>query len=134
MLALAAQVAMGAYLRLHLERGAMARVHRVLKTGHGLLGKALPVASWVQMLFGGIAALGFCREDHLGQCLAHFIMGSAFVGYGIILTIMMLVGQAWLRRTGRSQEFFDSALIAAWGFINTWTEHRSVLCSRARAS
>ena len=76
------------------------------------------------MLFGGITALGFCREDHLGQCLAHFIMGSAFIGYGIILTIILLVGQVWLRRIGRSQEFFDSLLIAAWGCVNTFTEHR----------
>ena len=84
----------------------------------------MPVVSWVQMLFGGIVALGFCRGDHLGQCLAHFIMGSAFIGYGIILTILMLVGQIWLARTGRSQEFFDSILIAAWGCVNTFTEHR----------
>ena len=84
----------------------------------------MPVAAWVQMLFGGIAAVGFCRGEHLGQCLAHFIMGSAFIGYGITLVIILLVGQAWLRRTGRSQEFFDSALIAAWGCVNTFTEHR----------
>lgn len=84
----------------------------------------MPVATWVQFLFGGITALGFCREDHLGQCLAHFIMGSAFIAYGIVLTILLLVGQFWLRKTGRSQEFFDSLVIAAWGCVNTFTEHR----------
>jgi hypothetical protein len=51
-------------------------------------------------------------------------MGSAFIAYGIILIILLLVGQAWLRRTGRSQEFFDSLVIAAWGCVNTFTEHR----------
>lgn len=51
-------------------------------------------------------------------------MGSAFVAYGILLTIILLVGQVWLRRTGRSQEFYDSAVIAAWGCVNTFTEHR----------
>ncbi|MCJ1353541.1 MAG: hypothetical protein MMC33_003527 [Icmadophila ericetorum] len=51
-------------------------------------------------------------------------MGSAFIGYGIVLTIILLVGQLWLKRTGRSQEFFDSLLIAAWGCVNTFTEHR----------
>jgi hypothetical protein len=40
------------------------------------------------------------------------------------LTILLLVGQYWLRRTGRSQEFFDSLIIAAWGCVNTFTEHR----------
>ena len=68
--------------------------------------------------------MGYCRGDHLGQCLAHFIMGSAFIGYGIILVILLLVGQFWLRRTGRSQEFFDSLIIAVWGCVNTFTEHR----------
>ncbi|MDI1491725.1 MAG: hypothetical protein OHK93_002935 [Ramalina farinacea] len=121
---LLAQVLVGIYLRLHLEKGGHARIRRYVVATHGVMGKTLPVISWVQMLFGGITALGFCRGDHLGQCLAHFIMGSAFIGYGIILTILLLVGQYWLKRSGRSQEFFDSLLIAAWGCVNTFTEHR----------
>jgi hypothetical protein len=121
---LAAQVVFGVYLKLHWEKGLHARIRPWAVRAHGLAGKVLPVASWVQLLLGGIATLGFCRADHLGQCLAHFIMGSAFIGYGIMLVILLLVGQAWLRRTGRSQEFFDSAVIAAWGCVNTFTEHR----------
>src|SRR5277367_37174 len=122
-LMLAIQVGLGIYLKLHLERGFLGKIRKYLAGAHGALGKIMPVVSWVQMLFGGITALGFCHADHLGQCLAHFIMGSAFIGYGILLTIIMLVGQAWIKRTGRSQEFFDSALIAAWGCVNTFTEH-----------
>ena len=109
---------------MHIERGFLGRVRRWLVVTHGVIGKALPIMIWVQFVFGGIAALGFCRGDHLGQCLAHFIMGSAFIGYGVILTIALLVGQLWIRRTGRSQEFFDSCVIAAWGCVNTFTEHR----------
>ncbi|KAI2463820.1 hypothetical protein F4781DRAFT_415324 [Annulohypoxylon bovei var. microspora] len=118
------QILMGIYLKLHLEKGINGKIRRFVKIGHGIVGKAMPVLSWTQMLFGGITALGFCQDDHLGQCLAHFIMGSAFIAYGIILTMMLLVGQMWLRRTGRSQEFFDSSFIAAWGVVNTFTEHR----------
>lgn len=124
MLMLVVQVVLGVYLKLHLEKGIHAQMRRFTVIGHGVVGKAVPVVSWVQMLFGGITALGFCQGDHLGQCLAHFIMGSAFIGYGIVLTILLLVGQIWLRRTGRSQEFFDSLIIAAWGCVNTFTEHR----------
>lgn len=124
MLMLIIQVGLGIYLKLHLEKGIHGRIRRSVVFGHGIIGKVMPVVSWVQMLFGGITALGFCRADHLGQCLAHFIMGSAFIGYGILLTILLLVGQAWLRRTGRSQEFFDSLIITAWGCVNTFTEHR----------
>ncbi|KAI9799711.1 MAG: hypothetical protein M1825_004446 [Sarcosagium campestre] len=121
---LAVQILLGVYLRLHLARGIHAKIRRGVVIAHGVVGKAMPVVSWVQMLFGGIVALGFCRADHFGQCLAHFIMGSAFIGYGILLMILLLVGQRWLKRTGRSQEFFDSSLIAAWGVVNTFTEHR----------
>jgi hypothetical protein len=121
---LVSQVIIGIYLKLHLEKGLHARIRRYIVTIHGIIGKLMPVVSWVQMLFGGITALGFCRADHTGQCLAHFIMGSAFIGYGITLIIILLAGQPWLRRTGRSQEFFDSTLIAAWGCVNTFTEHR----------
>ena len=119
-----AQVVLGVYLKLHLERGIHARIRPFIRILHSVNGKAFPLYSWVQMLFGGITALGFCQGDHLGQCAAHFIMGSAFIAYGVLLTILLLVGQLWLRRTGRSQEFFDSAVIAAWGCVNTFTEHR----------
>lgn len=124
MILLIAQIAMGIYLKLHLERGVHGKIRKVVVKSHGIVGKAMPVVTWVQFVFGGITMLGFCRDDHAGQCAAHFIMGSAFIGYGIILTILLLVGQLWLRRTGRSQEFFDSLMIAAWGCVNTFTEHR----------
>ncbi len=123
-LILIVQVVLGVYLRLHLERGIHGRIRPVVRVLHSISGKAFPVLSWTEMLFGGITALGFCQGDHLGQCLAHFIMGSAFIAYGVLLTILLLVGQVWLRRTGRSQEFFDSCVIAAWGCVNTFTEHR----------
>ncbi|KAJ5641514.1 Protein YTP1 [Penicillium lividum] len=124
MLMLVVQVGLGFYLKLHLEKAGQARIRWIFVLAHGVLGKIMPVVSWAQMLFGGIAMMGFCQADHMGQCLAHFIMGSAFIGYGICLTILLLVGQYWLRRTGRSQEFFDSLIIAAWGCVNTFTEHR----------
>ncbi|KEZ46630.1 hypothetical protein SAPIO_CDS0455 [Scedosporium apiospermum] len=121
---LAAQVTIGIYLKLHLEKGINGRIRRLVRPAHSILGKAFPVISWVQMIFGGITTLGFCQGDHLGQCVAHFIMGGAFIAYGILLTILLVVGQLWIRRTGRSQEFYDSSVIAAWGCVNTFTEHR----------
>ncbi|KAK9247397.1 hypothetical protein V1506DRAFT_470741 [Lipomyces tetrasporus] len=118
------QLAMGVYLKLHLEQGFLGRIRSVMVVVHGVCGKIMPIVAWVQMGFGGITALGFCHDDHLGQCLAHGIMGSAFIAYGCIMAIMMLVGQSWLARSGRSQEFYDSAVITAWGVVNTFTEHR----------
>ncbi|KAK4501198.1 hypothetical protein PRZ48_007005 [Zasmidium cellare] len=124
MLIMITQVVIGVYLKLHIERGFLGKIRKGLVRAHAILGGILPVASWVQMLFGGIAAQGFCQGDHLGQCAAHFIMGSAFIAYGIVLTLLLLNGQPFLARTGRSQEFWDSSIIALWGCINTFTEHR----------
>lgn len=124
MLILIVQVGLGIYLRLHIERGFLGTVRKGLVKAHAILGGLLPVITWVQFLFGGIAAQGFCQGDHLGQCLAHFIMGSAFIGYGIVMLLLLLNGQPFLARTGRSQEFFDSSVIALWGCVNTFTEHR----------
>lgn len=118
------QLALGVFLKLHLTKGFAGKTRPFFVLLHGAVGKMMPLVTWIQMLFGGITALGFCHDDHLGQCLAHFIMGSAFIAYGILLTILLLVGQVWLRKTGRSQEFFDSLVIAAWGCVNTFTEHR----------
>lgn len=70
---LAVQVAIGVYLKLHLTRGWHAGLRRYVVCLHGVLGKAMPVVSWTQMCFGAITALGFCRADHQGQCLAHFV-------------------------------------------------------------
>ncbi|KAH0609852.1 uncharacterized protein H6S33_012398 [Morchella sextelata] len=124
MLMLCMQVAGGVYLKCHLEKGWHGRVRGVVVRVHGVIGKLMPLVSWTQMLFGGITAMGFCHADHTGQCLAHFIMGSSFIAYGMIMTLMLFVGQAWLARTGRSQEFWDSLVITIWGVINTFTEHR----------
>ncbi|KAF7545761.1 hypothetical protein G7046_g9483 [Stylonectria norvegica] len=121
---LAAQVFLGVYLRGHWEKGINGKIRKVLRPFHSIIGKAMPVLSWTQMIFGGITTLGFCQGEHLGQCAAHFIMGGAFIAYAIILTIILLVGQVWIRKTGRSQEFYDSSVIAAWGCVNTFTEHR----------
>jgi hypothetical protein len=124
MLMLIVQIVLGVYLRLHLERGFLGKIRPYQVKAHGILGGVMPVAAWVQMVFGGIASQGFCRDDHVGQCAAHFIMGSAFVGYGIVLTIILLNGQQLLKRSGRSQEFWDSLVISVWGCVNTFTEHR----------
>ncbi|KAK9480506.1 hypothetical protein V1514DRAFT_361865 [Lipomyces japonicus] len=118
------QVAIGAYLKLHWEKGIHKHIRRFIVIAHGVAGKVMPILSWVQMGFGGITALGFCHGDHLGQCLAHGIMGSAFIAYGCIMLIAVLCGQAWLARSGRSQEFYDSLVITLWGIVNTFTEHR----------
>lgn len=66
----------------------------------------------------------FLQLESTGQCLAHFIMGSSFVAYGILLLLSLRVGGPWLLRNGKSQEWYDSWVIMIWGIVNTFTEHR----------
>ncbi|CCM02659.1 uncharacterized protein FIBRA_04763 [Fibroporia radiculosa] len=123
---IALQLTLGVYLKLHIhERSLRPWAVRL----HGVVGKAYPVLGWTQMLFGAIAARGYCRGGHLGQCLAHYIMGSGFIAYGTIMAIMLLVGEAWVRRSGRSPEWWDSWVIMLWGIVNTFTEHRGSVWS-----
>jgi len=118
---IAAQLALGVYLKLHIhERTLRPWAVRV----HGVIGKSYPVLGWVQMLFGAIAFRGYCRDGALGQCLAHYIMGGGFIAYGVILAILLLVGEVWVRKSGRSPDWWDSWVILAWGIVNTFTEHR----------
>jgi hypothetical protein len=50
-------------------------------------------------------------------------MGSAFIAYGIALAVLLVVGENWVRRSGRSPEWWDSWVIMLWGIVNTFTEH-----------
>ncbi|KAI0954682.1 hypothetical protein AcW1_006493 [Taiwanofungus camphoratus] len=120
------QLFLGIYLKLHIHEETF-RPWAVRL--HGVVGKAYPILGWTQMLFGAIAFRGYCRGDHLGQCLAHYIMGSAFIAYGTIMAILFLVGETWVRRSGRSPEWWDSWVITLWGIVNTFTEHRGAVWS-----
>ncbi|KAG2189166.1 hypothetical protein INT44_004308 [Umbelopsis vinacea] len=121
---LVAQVAMGFYLKLHLEKGIHGRIRSLFVTAHRWLGILVPVIGYTQIVLGVIAIVGFCYGEHTGQCLAHFIMGSSFAGYGIIMLISLRVGGPWLLKRKRSQEWYDSWMITLWGIVNTFTEHR----------
>lgn len=104
-----AQAGLGVYLKLHIHEGKKAR--KIVLAVHGILGRLYPVIGYVQMLLGVIVALGYCAGGNLGQCLAHHIMGSSFMGYGIIILIMSMHGAPWLEKRGISQEFLDSTVM-----------------------
>ncbi|KAF8075183.1 hypothetical protein FPV67DRAFT_1575567 [Lyophyllum atratum] len=118
---IAAQLLLGIYLKLHIHEKSI-RPWAVI--AHGIVGKAYPVLGWTQMLFGALTYRGYCRGGALGQCLAHYIMGSGFIAYATIMAIILLVGEAWVRRSGRSPEWWDSWVIMLWSIVNTFTEHR----------
>lgn len=100
-------------------------IRKVVLTIHSILGRLYPVIGYIQMLLGVIVGLGYCDAGtgHLGQCLAHHIMGSSFMGYGIFLLVMSMYGGSWLKSRGMSQEFLDSTVIMVFGVCITFTMH-----------
>ncbi|KIJ65455.1 hypothetical protein HYDPIDRAFT_110527 [Hydnomerulius pinastri MD-312] len=114
------QLALGVYLKLHIHERSL-RPYAV--RAHGILGRVWPILGWVQGLFGVIVLRGLCGEVGAGQCAAHYIMGSGFIAYGIIMALLLVVGESWVRRSGRSPEWWDSWVIMLWGIVNTFTEH-----------
>lgn len=81
---------------------------------------------WVRVCVAAIALFGFCYDSHTGQCIAHGIMGSSFIFYGFVLSLVLII--PWIRchpdPEAKSQDFYDSCLMWLWGLVNTFTEHR----------
>lgn len=123
----------GIFLKLHIMEKT---VRRYVVPMHSVLGKLFPIVGWTrklhsseyhpsrsvmgenadhaEMLMGVATAMNFCRDGELGQCLAHYVMGSAFIAYAVILVIMLNFGGKWLERRGCSQEMLDSSVIMVW--------------------
>ncbi|KAJ1732255.1 hypothetical protein LPJ61_002137 [Coemansia biformis] len=120
---LAAQAGAGVYLKLHTERRFKDRARPYIRIAHRYMAPLMVVATYAQVLMGVVAWLGFCFGDFYGQCLAHLIMGSSFLAYGIWLLLLLRLAGPWLASFGRSPEFYDSAMIMVWGLFNTFTEH-----------
>ncbi|KAJ2298280.1 hypothetical protein IWW55_004517, partial [Coemansia sp. RSA 2706] len=120
---LAGQLGAGIYLKLHTERRFNDRARPFVKIAHKLMAIVMVVATYVQIVLGVVAWLGYCYGGFLGQCLAHLIMGSSFLAYGVWLLLLVRLAMPWLVRFGRSPELYDSAMIMTWGLFNTFTEH-----------
>ncbi|CAE6517207.1 unnamed protein product [Rhizoctonia solani] len=135
---LLAQLVLGIYLKLHIHEQT---IRPWVVVAHGIIGKSWLAIGWTQMLLGAIVLRGYCGKEELGQCLAHYIMGSAFIGYGVLLAVVLLAGggRIWYGKrwrdggkgekvvSPRSQEWWDGWVIMLWGIVNTFTEHHGPL-------
>ncbi|RKP12249.1 hypothetical protein BJ684DRAFT_242, partial [Piptocephalis cylindrospora] len=126
--ALMAQVGLGVVLKVY--RDPSSKLRSGFRIAHSLLGLAHPVLAYIQIVFGAITWNSFCADDHKGNCLAHFIMGSSFAWYGVFcLWAASQLGRAWLGARGelsgryKSLEYYEGWLIACWGLVNSLTEH-----------
>ncbi|KAI0249701.1 hypothetical protein BJV78DRAFT_648954 [Lactifluus subvellereus] len=84
-----------------------------------------PVLGWTQLFFGTIVFRGYRRDGALPQCLAHnaahYIMVRGFsTRYSLkgkeqkTLAILLLVGEVWIRRSGRSLDWWDLCVTLVW--------------------
>ncbi|RLV94592.1 Protein YTP1 [Spathaspora sp. JA1] len=105
------------------EYGKMTKLYKSLSV-------IVVLTGWVRVCMAPVALFGFCYGRHTGQCIAHGIMGSAFIGYSFVLSLVLVV--PWIRKhqllspntPTQSQEFYDSTVMMVWGIVNTFTEHR----------
>ncbi|ONH68009.1 Protein YTP1 [Cyberlindnera fabianii] len=97
---------------------------RSVRIIHRVLSVVCTLTGWVKVCLAPVAMFGFCRDAHTGQCLAHGIMGSAFVFYGCMYATVLVLPFLRERTGGQSQDFYDSLVMLLWGIVNTFTEHR----------
>ncbi|KAJ2855882.1 hypothetical protein FB639_006178, partial [Coemansia asiatica] len=98
---LAGQLGAGIYLKLHTEKRFNDVVRPYIRVAHKAMAITMVVATYVQMLLGVVAWLGYCYDGYLGQCLAHLIMGSSFLAYGVWLLLLVRLASPWLSSFGR---------------------------------
>lgn len=91
---------------------------------HSSLSVCVTIIGWIKACMAPVALFGFCRGKHTGQCLAHGIMGSSFVLYGFIYSLVLQVPWLRNRNTSYSQDYIDSWVMCLYGIVNTFTEHR----------
>lgn len=53
-------------------------------------------------------------------------MGSSFIAYGLLLLMMLKLGQPFLKRRNWSQESIDSFVIMFFGIVTTFTMHNFI--------
>lgn len=122
---LAGQVFAGFALRGRFAEMASASAVKAVKRFHGFAGKLSFFLPYVQFQLGFIAMTGTCWSIpgyHLGQCLAHYAMGSAFIFYGAFLALRYF--DLTRRLLPLPDDCYDSVAILLWGIFNTFTEHR----------
>ncbi|KAH3901541.1 Ytp1p SCDLUD_003038 [Saccharomycodes ludwigii] len=93
---------------------------KVLVYIHRALSLVLIWIGWIKVCLAPVALFGFCRGGSTGQCIAHGIMGTSFVIYGFVYSMVLVV--PWIRLANYSQDHVDSWIIMIWGCVNTFTE------------
>ncbi|KAH3680905.1 hypothetical protein WICMUC_000048 [Wickerhamomyces mucosus] len=95
-----------------------------LKNIHKTLSFILTLTGWCKVALAPVSLFGFCRDDHLGQCIAHGVMGSFFILYGFVYAMVLVLSRFRDSSNNHQQDWYDSLIMTVWGVVNTFTEHR----------
>ncbi|KIN97091.1 hypothetical protein M404DRAFT_921896 [Pisolithus tinctorius Marx 270] len=114
------QLILGIYLKLHIHQETLRPLGAKLVRSHRSQGLVWP--KWCRSVCGTLHH-GEYRQLRLKSVPTPQAQGSAFIGYGIILSLVLVLGENWVRRSGKSPEWWDSWVIMLWGIVNTFTEH-----------
>ncbi|KAJ2078227.1 hypothetical protein H4R24_004632 [Coemansia sp. RSA 988] len=115
---LAAQTSINLYRMLVLS-GRGRQIRRVYLA----LGALQLLFTYMGMVLGVIRYLNLCSQGHLGQCISHFVRGSALMIGSVAIMICMRVFGAAMLELKRPPEFYLSLVMMTVGIIGTFTEH-----------
>ncbi|CCK70747.1 Ytp1p KNAG_0F00780 [Huiozyma naganishii CBS 8797] len=91
---------------------------------HATMSFLIPIAGFIKVCLAPVSMFGFCRDSHTGQCIAHGIMGTSFIFYGLIYCIVLVIPRFRQSESRVSQDHIDSWIMCLYGIVNTFTEHR----------
>lgn len=124
MILLWVQAMAGVYLKfVQPPNGLHHRLRNIVLRSHRSIGQLTIFLSVLQMINGLTVAGDFCSLQYMSNCATHTLFGLAFLAHGTFWLIIMEKGQSWVKRSGRSIDFYDACHLLAWGVINTFTEH-----------
>ncbi|CAG7849545.1 SubName: Full=Uncharacterized protein {ECO:0000313/EMBL:CCA73584.1} [Serendipita indica DSM 11827] len=117
-IAIASQILLGTYLKLHIHEGTAFRKWMVL--AHRIVGLSYPAFGWTQALFGVLVLGGVCPLDDKATratvltCAEPFITGSALIQYGFYAFLLSLAVPRW---RDQSPETWDSLILCISGIM-----------------
>ncbi|PIA12733.1 hypothetical protein COEREDRAFT_83946 [Coemansia reversa NRRL 1564] len=115
---LTAQTSINLYRTLS-SAGRSQQIRRVYLT----LGTLQMIFMYMGMVLGVIRFLNLCSQGHLGQCISHFVRGSALMIGSVLILICTRVFGAAMLELKRPPEFYLSIVMIIVGTIATFTEH-----------
>ncbi|KAJ2299511.1 hypothetical protein IWW54_006474 [Coemansia sp. RSA 2705] len=94
-----------------------------VQLSYRVLGGLQLLFTYMAMVLGVIRYLNLCSQGHLGQCISHFVRGSALMAGAVSILVGMRLFGALMLELRRPIELYVSIIMMTVGLIGTFTEH-----------